>query len=322
MPGAMRALVTGGAGFIGSNLVDGLLDAGHEVVVIDNLSTGAAENLTDALARGATLQEIDITDAEAVAAEFERFRPGAVFHLAAQIDVRKSVLDPAFDASVNVGGTINLLSAARAVDVQRFVFSSTGGAIYGETEVVPSPESVAPRPEAPYGQSKFCAERYLDLYHRLFGFSTIALRYGNVYGPRQNPLGEAGVVAIFCGRLLLDEPVTIYGDGRQTRDYVYVGDVVAANLAAVEALEVNGEVNVGTGQETSVLDLVKILNDLAGEHTLVAAHADPRLGEIDRSCLEVTRARQVLGWSASTDVVEGMRLTLQSTRDALSANGR
>jgi UDP-glucose 4-epimerase len=181
---------------------------------------------------------------------------------------------------------------------------------------------VAPRPEAPYGQSKFCAERYLDLYHRLFGFSTIALRYGNVYGPRQNPLGEAGVVAIFCGRLLLDEPVTIYGDGRQTRDYVYVGDVVAANLAAVEALEVNGEVNVGTGQETSVLDLVKILNDLAGEHTLVAAHADPRLGEIDRSCLEVTRARQVLGWSASTDVVEGMRLTLQSTRDALSANGR
>ncbi len=312
----MRALVTGGAGFIGSNLVDALLDAGHEVEIFDNLVTGRRSNLDAAIERGAVLHELDIADAPAVAQQMQRFAPEAVFHLAAQIDVRKSVADPAFDARVNVEGTINLLEAARAAGARRFVFSSTGGAIYGETEVLPSPEMLEPRPEAPYGQSKFCAERYLQLHERLYGLSSVALRYGNVYGPRQDPLGEAGVVAIFCGKLLAGEAATVYGDGRQTRDYVYVGDVVRANLAAVAASEIRGEVNIGTGQEVSVLDLVAALNDLAAETGFRVEHAPARAGEVQRSCLDVTRAREVLGWMAQMELAEGLRITLEATGDA------
>ncbi len=312
----MRALVTGGAGFIGSNLVDALLDAGHTVDVFDNLTTGRRSNLDAALERGAVLHELDIVDAFAVAEQMRHLRPEAVFHLAAQIDVRKSVADPAFDARVNIEGTINLLEAARAAGVRRFVFSSTGGAIYGETDVLPSPETLEPRPEAPYGQSKFCAERYLRLQERLYGLSTVALRYGNVYGPRQDPLGEAGVVAIFCGKLLAGETATVYGDGRQTRDYVYVGDVVRANLEAVAATDVRGEANIGTGQEVSVLDLVAVLSDLAGEQGFRVEHAPPRTGEVQRSCLDVTRAREGLGWTAQMELGEGLRITLEATREA------
>ncbi len=312
----MRALVTGGAGFIGSNLVDALLDAGHEVQVIDDLSTGRRSNLDDALGRGAVLHEGDITDAALVSELLARCRPDAVFHLAAQIDVRKSVADPAFDARVNVVGTINLLQAARAAGVGRFVLSSTGGAIYGETDELPSPETLTPLPEAPYGQSKYCAERYAQLYGRLYGTSTVSLRYGNVYGPRQDPLGEAGVVAIFCGKLLAGETATVYGDGRQTRDYVYVGDVVAANLAALAAPAVSGEVNIGTGREVSVLDLVTVLDGLAGEQGFRVEHAPPRTGEVQRSCLDITRARDALGWTPQMELSEGLRLTLQATRDA------
>ncbi len=312
----MRALVTGGAGFIGSNLVDALLDAGHEVQVIDNLSTGRRSNLDPALARGAVLHELDITDAPAVSELLVRWRPEAVFHLAAQIDVRKSVAAPAFDAGVNIEGTINVLEAAREAGVRRFVFSSTGGAIYGETDVLPSPESLEPRPEAPYGQSKFCAERYLRLAHRLYGLSTVSLRYGNVYGPRQDPLGEAGVVAIFCGKLLAGETAIIFGDGRQTRDYVYVGDVVRANLAALAHSEVSGEVNIGTGREVSVLDLGAVLDRLAGERGFRVEHAPARTGEVLRSCLDVTRAREELGCAAEMDLEEGLRITLEATRDA------
>ena len=314
----MRALVTGGAGFIGSNLVDALLDAGHEVQVVDNLSTGRASNLADALDRGAVLHELDITDSPGLGELLGRLSPEVVFHLAAQIDVRRSVADPAFDARVNVEGTINVLQAARAAKVARVVFSSTGGAIYGETDLLPSPETVAPRPEAPYGQSKFCAEGYLALYGRLFGLSAIALRYGNVYGPRQDPLGEAGVVAIFTGKLLAGEQATIYGDGRQTRDYVYVADVVAANLAAAQS-SAGGELNVGTGGETSVLELLAALNAVAGEGALEARHAPARTGEVARSCLDVSRAREVLGWSARTPLDEGLRETLAFTRAASGA---
>jgi UDP-glucose 4-epimerase len=315
----MRALVTGGAGFIGSNLVDALLDAGHEVEVLDNLATGRRSNLDAALSRGATLHEVDITDARAVSGHVDRFRPQAVFHLAAQIDVRKSVADPAFDSRVNVEGTINLLEASRAAGVARFVFSSTGGAIYGETDVRPSPETLQPLPEAPYGQSKFCAERYLQLQSRLYGLSTVALRYGNVYGPRQDPLGEAGVVAIFCGKLLAGETATVYGDGRQTRDYVYVGDVVRANLAALSATGVRGEVNIGAGREVSVLDLVAALNDLAGDRGFSVGHAPPRTGEVQRSCLDVTLAREALGWTAEMELSEGLRITLEATNEAAAA---
>src|SRR5215213_7994287 len=231
----MKTLVTGGAGFIGSNLVDALVARGDQVAVLDDVSTGRRENLEPALSKGAELIELDIRDAEAVAAAVERTRPEAIFHLAAQIDVRKSVADPANDSRVNVEGTINVLSAAQASGVRRVVNTSTGGAIYGEAQIIPAPEEHPVAPEAPYGLSKFCAENYCALFTRLHGLSTISLRYGNVYGPRQAPLGEAGVVAIFCGKLLDGGRQTIYGDGTQTRDYVYVGDVVEANLRAAES---------------------------------------------------------------------------------------
>jgi UDP-glucose 4-epimerase len=216
----MTALVTGGAGFIGSNLVDALLAQGEQVVVVDDLSTGRRTNLDEALAQGATLQELDVCDADGLRALFERVRPERVFHLAAQIDVRRSVADPAADARVNVEGTINVLAAARAVGTRRVVYSATGGAVYGEAEQVPTPEDAPAQPLAPYGQGKLAGEGYCALFARLHGLSTVALRYANVYGPRQDPLGEGGVIAIFCGCLAEGRTPTVYGDGTQTRDYV------------------------------------------------------------------------------------------------------
>ncbi|HYJ21497.1 MAG TPA: NAD-dependent epimerase/dehydratase family protein, partial [Solirubrobacterales bacterium] len=229
----MDCLVTGGAGFIGSNLVDALLARGDTVTVVDDLSTGRRENLDGALAGGADLVELDIRDGDALTALTARVAPEAIFHLAAQIDVRRSVADPAFDSSINVGGTANLLEAARAAGTRRFVFVSTGGAIYGEGEgqELPLPESAPIAPMSPYGQSKHAAEGYLGLWNRMYDLATISMRFGNVYGPRQDPLGEAGVIAIFCGRLREGGRPTVYGDGKQTRDYIYVGDVVAAALA-------------------------------------------------------------------------------------------
>ncbi|HEY2959475.1 MAG TPA: NAD-dependent epimerase/dehydratase family protein, partial [Actinomycetota bacterium] len=226
----MRTLVTGGAGFIGSALVDRLVDEGHEVVVLDDLSSGSVENLADALASGhAEHVEADIAG-PGLGTVLAEARPEVVFHLAAQIDVRRSVSEPIFDLGVNVAGTVNLLEAARQTQARRFILASTGGAIYGEGAGRPLPldEQAECRPDAPYGQSKYAAEGYLSLYGRLYGLSAVALRLGNVYGSRQDPLGEAGVVAIFCGVLLGDGVPRVFGDGRQTRDYVYVGDVVAA----------------------------------------------------------------------------------------------
>jgi UDP-glucose 4-epimerase len=308
----MRALVTGGAGFIGSNLVDGLLAAGHEVAVLDDLSTGRRSNLAEA---DAELVELDIRDAERVHAEVARLAPDAIFHLAAQIDVRRSVADPALDSAINVGGTAILLEAARRAEAGRFVFTSTGGAIYGVADEVPTAEGAAIRPMAPYGQSKFAAEGYCHLYARLHGLSTVCLRYGNVFGPRQDPLGEAGVVAIFCGRALFGggAPV-VYGDGRQTRDYVYVGDVVAANLAAA-ASDAGGSINVGTGRETSVLDLLAVLGELVPDAELDPEFAPARLGEIERSVLDVSLAERTLGWRAGTSLRDGLERTLESARN-------
>lgn len=309
----MRCLVTGGAGFIGSNLVDALLARGDEVTVVDDLSTGRRVNLEPALAAGAELVELDIRDGAALSELARERRPERIFHLAAQIDVRKSLEDPAFDAAVNVGGTANVLEAARASECGRVVSISTGGAIYGEGEgqQLPLPEEAPIAPLSAYGQSKYAAEGYLSLYERLYGLSGVSLRLGNVYGPRQDPLGEAGVIAIFCGVLKEGGRPTVYGDGTQTRDYIYVGDVVSAALAAGES-QVSGPLNIGTGQETSVLELVDALRRLSGTESFDPEFAPPRTGEVQRISIDATRAERELSWKASVDLTEGLSRTLDS----------
>jgi UDP-glucose 4-epimerase len=310
----MRALVTGGAGFIGSHVVDALVGRGDEVLVIDDLSTGRRENLDQAVAAGAELSEASITDADAIEAAFERSRPQLVFHLAAQVDVRRSVVDPAFDLDVNVGGTIRLLEAARRHGVERFLFASTGGAIYGEGEGrdLPLDEEAERRPDAPYGQSKLAAEGYLSLYRRLYGLETTALRLGNVFGPRQDPHGEAGVVAIFSRALLDGGRPRVFGDGLQTRDYVYVADVAAAFIAAADR-GASGAFNIGTGIETDVLELGRRIAGAAG------AEFDPemapaRLGEVQRISIDPARAAADLDWRAEHELDRGLALTVESFR--------
>ncbi len=308
----MRALVTGGAGFIGSHLVDALVARGDAVAVVDDLSSGREANLEPAIAGGARLHVEDIRDAGAMRRLVDAERPDLIFHLAAQIDVRVSLEDPAFDARTNVEGTITMLEAARAAGVSRFVFASTGGAIYGETDVVPTPETAPALPMAAYGQSKFCAEQYLGLFQRLYGLSTVACRFGNVYGPRQDPHGEAGVIAIFCGRLRAGERPTVFGTGEQTRDYIYVADVVDGLLAATGA-DLHGAVNIGTEEETSVLRLVELMGELEPGADFAPDLRPARLGEVDRSCLDVGRARERLGWTARVRVAEGLRRTYEAT---------
>lgn len=310
----MRTLVTGGAGFIGSNLVDALLDRGLEVAILDDFSSGKEANIAGALERGLTVHRADVRVPTEVEEAFALARPEVVFHLAAQVDVRRSVADPAFDARTNVEGTINVLDAAKAAGA-RVVNVSTGGAIYGEVDVIPSPETTPPEPLAPYGQSKYCAERYLGLYGRLYGMSTATVRLGNVYGPRQDPHGEAGVVAIFCGKLQEGARPTVFGDGRQTRDYVYVGDVVAALLAVLDHPEAHGEYNVGTGVETTVLDILDALAPY-GDGSFEPEFAEARLGEMERSCLDVTRAREELAWQARVGLAEGLGRTVEWARGA------
>ena len=306
----MDCMVTGGAGFIGSNLVDALLDRGDRVTVIDNLSTGKRANLRGALEQGAILEEVDVRDADAVAAVFAAARPEVAFHLAAQIDVRYSVEDPAADAATNVLGTIAVLNAARQAGARRLINTSTGGGLYGDAELLPTPEDYPIRPLAPYGQSKYAAEGYCELYTRLHGFSTVSLRYGNVYGPRQDVHGEAGVVAIFCGHLVEGRSPTVFGDGRQTRDWVDVADVVRANLRAAE-LDLTGPVNIGHGQETSVLDLLAALQDASGAAEPMRPEFEPeRPGEVRRSCLDVGRARRELGWEPTVALRDGLRTIL------------
>jgi UDP-glucose 4-epimerase len=307
----MRTLVTGGAGFIGSNLVDALLERGDSITVVDDISTGRRENLEGALAGGAELVEADIRDAPAMREVVAQAKPEVIFHLAAQIDVRKSVADPALDSRINVEGTINMLAAAHEAGVRRFVNTSTGGAIYGEGQILPAPEDHPVAPLAPYGNSKFCAESYCGLFRRLHGLSTVSLRYGNVYGPRQDPLGEAGVIAIFCGKLRDGGRPTIFGDGTQTRDYDYVGDVVAANLAAAGA-DGAGPYNVGTGVETSVLELVQALRELGGGGEFEPIFEPARPGEVQRIAIDPSRARSELGWEPRVALREGLERTLAS----------
>jgi UDP-glucose 4-epimerase len=313
----MRSLVTGGAGFIGSNLVDALLDRGDTVMVIDNLSTGRAGNLESAVSRGAELRVEDITDGEAMAEAARRFEPDSVFHLAAQIDVRRAVRDPAFDALVNVAGTVSVLEATRAVAGTRLVFASTGGAIYGEgaDRSLPLSEEEECFPDSPYGQSKLAGEGYVSFFRRVHGLPSVSLRLGNVYGPRQDPLGEAGVIAIFCGLLSRGGQPTVFGDGLQTRDYIYVGDVVEAIIAADVALarsgaSIEGSYNVGTGVETPVLDLVERLGNIGDRSDFTPRMAPPRPGEVQRIALDSSRAAGELGWSSAVDLEDGLRRTL------------
>ncbi len=294
----MRVVVTGGAGFIGSHVVDALLARGDEVVVVDSLVTGKRENVS----AGADLREQDIR--EPLEALFDEVRPEAVFHLAAQANVRVSVEAPADDAEVNVVGSIRVLEAARRYAAQ-VVFSSTGGAIYGECEG-PARESSPLHPVSPYGVAKLAGEEYLASYNRLYGSHHVSLRYGNVYGPRQDPHGEAGAVAIFLGALAAGETPRIFGDGLQTRDYVYVGDVARATVAALD-LE-GGVFNVGTGRETSVLELYDLCRRVAGS-TQQASNAPARLGELQRSVLDPALAASELGWQAMVELEDGLQAT-------------
>ena len=309
----MNCLVTGGAGFIGSTLVDALVARGDRVTVIDNLFTGKRSNLEQAIGLGAELHVADVTNAPAIAEIFAVARPELVFHLAGHIDVRVSVEQPAHDATVNVLGTIAVLEAARAIGARRVVNTSTGGGLYGDAGVLPTPEDHPIRPLAPYGQSKYAAEGYCELYARLHGLSTVSLRYGNVYGPRQDIRGEAGVVAIFCGHLIDGTPPTVFGDGRQTRDWVEVSDVVAANLAAAGAA-MTGAINIGHGRETSVLALIEALDAVSDRGRLPEPRFVPgRPGEVERSCLDVARAKRELGWEAKVSLEDGLRRILATS---------
>jgi UDP-glucose 4-epimerase len=302
----MRVLVTGGAGFIGSHLVDALLNRGDEVALLDHLKRTPRPWFTTALARGARLHVADVRELTAVRQAFAAERPDVVLHLAAQVDVRRSVADPPLDVQVNVAGTVSVLEAAREVGVGRIVLASSAAA-YGDPERLPTAEDAPIAPLSPYGTSKAAAEWYLAQYSRLYSVSAVALRMANVYGPRQDPHRESGVIAIFCGAAAERRPVTVFGDGAQTRDYVYVGDVVDAWITAAES-DVTGAVNISTGTETTLLELVELLGV---DHEIKAGRA----GEIGRSCLDPGRAARELGWRPRVPLADGLR----RTREALSA---
>ena len=304
----MKIVVTGGAGFIGSNIVDAYLEEGHEVHILDDFSTGQKSNLNGK----AELHEVDITDPRA-ARVIERIKPDAISHHAAQMDVRHSVADPTFDARVNIIGFITLLEAAKNAGVKKVIFASSGGAVYGEQDVFPAPENHVTRPASPYGVSKRAGELYLCYYQQTFGLPYIALRYANVYGPRQSAKGEAGVVAIFLTLLLAGKTPVINGDGGQTRDYVYVGDVVAANVNALSSSFV-GAVNIGTGVETDVLSLFQHLRRAVGSE-IQAVHGPAKTGEQRRSSLDARRATEVLGWRARMELADGLQRTAEYYRE-------
>ncbi|MDE2995340.1 MAG: NAD-dependent epimerase/dehydratase family protein [Bacteroidota bacterium] len=301
-------LVTGGAGFIGSHICDALLELGHEVHVIDDLSGGYEEQVPD----GVMLHVMDIRS-DGVADLWQTYRFDTMIHLAAQMDVRRSVSDPRFDADINIGGLLNLMEAGRQNGLEKVVFSSTGGAIYGEPVVAPQPEEHPLQPLSPYGITKLCSEKYLFFYEHVHGISFVALRYGNVYGPRQNPHGEAGVVAIFCERMLDGKQPIVNGDGLQTRDYVHVKDVVRANMSAIEYHE-SGIFNVGTAVETDVVTLFEVLRDeLAPD--MPVEHGPGKAGEQMRSVLSYAHSKATLGWEPTVDVRQGLTETARWFRD-------
>lgn len=312
-----RTLVTGGAGFVGSHLVEALLERGDEVLVVDDLSTGKRANLPGEV----RLAELDIVDADALRSAAEGFGPERILHIAGQADARKAITDPGHDARVNVIGTVNVLEAARTHEAS-LVFTSTGGVSYGEGENRPLPfkETDETRPETAYGVSKLSGEKYVAFYRLLHGVPAVSLRLGNVYGPRQDPHGEAGVVAIFCGRLLAGEPPLVFGDGRQTRDYVFIDDIVAGILAAergvLEGAATRDVYNIGTGVETTVLQIAAGLSRASG------IDAEPefrphRQGEIQRVAIDPAAAAEDLGWRAEADLDEALGATFEWARENL-----
>jgi UDP-glucose 4-epimerase len=306
----MKVLVTGGAGFIGSHLVDRLVLEGHEVVIVDNLVTGKRRNINKA----ARFYKMDIQSWR-LERVLRNERPNIVMHLAAQMDVRKSVEDPTFDAQVNILGTLNVLQQAVKHGVRKVIFSSSGGAIYGEQETYPAPETHVMKPLSPYGLSKLCGEQYLSYFQRVSGLQAVSLRYANVYGPRQDPYGEAGVVAIFIQKMLNNEQAVINGNGRQTRDFVFVDDVVEANLAMM-GQETQGTYNVGTGVETSINDLFRILIQHTGS-MCKEIHGPAKKGEQARSVIDNTKLRHELSWEPKADLTEGLKKTVEYFRARL-----
>ena len=298
-----RILVTGGAGFIGSNIADAYIKSGHRVVVVDNLSTGKKENLNPK----AKFYEADIGNEKRIAQIFEFEKPDIVNHHAAQIDVRKSLSDPIFDAQTNVLGTINLLENSIRQKIKKFIFASSGGVMYGECGKIPPSEKQTPRPLSPYGITKHTVEHYLDYYSETYGLKYAAFRYGNVYGPRQDPHGEAGVVAIFINRILASEPINIFGDGEQMRDYVFVSDIVHASLIALHKGE-NEIFNIGTGRTKSVNQLFYELSKITG-YSQKPVYKPPRTGELFKSSLDVKKSKKILGWSAKIDFNAGLKET-------------
>lgn len=298
----MRILVTGGAGFIGSWVANTFINQGHNVLIIDDLSSGSEDNIPSQ----ADFIKCDIRNFPKVEEIISKFRPEVIDHHAAQIDVRKSVENPMHDAEINIIGTLNLIESAMRNKVKKFIFASTGGAIYGEPEIIPADEATEPFPISPYGTSKYAVEKYLGYYNYVHGFQYVALRYANVYGPRQNPHGEAGVIAIFCNRVLSGTTCTVFGDGSQTRDYVYVEDVANANLRSLDAPV--GSYNIGTGIETSVKGLISQLKISSGSDFEVV-YGEERPGEVQSISLEISRAGQILGWKPTVDLQDGIQKT-------------
>jgi UDP-glucose 4-epimerase len=303
----MKILVTGGAGFIGSHVVDAYVAAGHEVIVVDNLCTGKRENLNPK----ARFVELDIGD-ERTWQLIRDERPDVLNHHAAQMDVRRSVSDPLFDARTNILGTIGLLEAARQSGVRKMLFVSSGGAAYGEQETFPAPETHPTWPVSPYGVSKRSGELYCHFYQAEYGLPFVAFRYANVYGPRQDPHGEAGVVAIFSGKMLRGEPVTVNGDGKQTRDYVYVGDVARMSLLALER-DATGPVNIGTARETDVNTLAQTMLEVSGSRSEIR-HGPAKSGEQRRSVIDIRRAAEVFGWTPQVSLRDGLARTVEFFR--------
>jgi UDP-glucose 4-epimerase len=298
----MKILVTGGAGFIGSHIADLLVEQGHEMVVVDDLSTGRRENVHPA----AAFEELDIAAAD-LAHIFERYRPAAVVHEAAQPSVPRSIEDPLLDTRTNVLGTVNLLECCRRFGVRRFVFASSA-AVYGEPERIPLPETAPTRPLSPYGLAKLTGERYAKLFHKLFGLDTVILRYANVYGPRQDANGEAGVVSVFADQILAGKRPLIHGDGRQTRDFVFVKDIARANLLALQPEAPAGTYNVGSGVATSVAELF----DLLAAGRIQPRYGPSRRGDIRHSVLDPSAIEQALGWRAETPLPDGLAETVAS----------